>query len=150
MNVVAFKRSEKSLPDGWSAAELQKVVGACAGAMAKGEISGWEVGAAENGDPQVYVLGPPPDYDCVLCISRVGGQYVIEDGRGGVVYESDGLMQLAEQAVAALRRNRAAIVARIAVAWIAVREAFEEKTEALMAEPLELFGHVAPQLASLV
>lgn len=150
MTVVEFRRHAKPLPEGWSAAELQTVVGACAGPLAKGEVSGWEIGAADNGEPQVYVLGPPPDYDCVLCISRIGGQYVIEDGRGCVVYESDGLVHLAEQAAAVLRRSRTAIVARIAVAWIAVREAIEEKTEALMAEPLELLGHVAPQLVSLI
>jgi hypothetical protein len=35
------------------------------------------------------------------------------------------------------------------VAWAALREAFEEKTEAVMAEPIELLTHIAPQLAAL-
>ena len=58
-------------------------------------------------------------------------------------------MLLAEQATAALRRRGQAIVARVAVVWCALREAFEEKTEVMMAEPIELLTHVAPQLATL-
>ena len=37
-------------------------------------------GTTEHGDPQVYLIGPPPDYDCILSISRLGRLYVIEDG----------------------------------------------------------------------
>jgi hypothetical protein len=74
---------------------------------------------------------------------------VIEDGNGRVLFEHDDPMLLAEQATAALRRRKAAIVARIAVAWCALREAIEEKTEALAAEPMELLTHIAPQLAAL-
>ena len=76
------------------------------------------------------LLGPPPDYDCILSISRLGRLYVIEDGHGRVLFEHDNPMLLAEQATAALRRRKASLVARIAVAWCALREAFEEKTEA--------------------
>ena len=74
---------------------------------------------------------------------------MIEDGAGRVLFEHDNPMLLVEQATAALRRRKAALVARIAVAWCALREAFEEKTEAMMAEPIELLTHVAPQLAAL-
>ena len=42
-----------------------------------------------------------------------------------------------------------AATARIAVAWCALREAVEEKTEAMMAEPMEILTHLAPQLATL-
>ena len=149
MSVLKFQRVETPLPEGWRSEELHRVASACAGAIAKGEASGWEIGATENGDPQVYVLGPPPDYDCLLCISRLGRHYVVEDGSGRVVYEHGNLMLLAEQATAVLRRRKTAIMARIAVAWCAVREAIEEKTEAMMAEPIEVLSHVAPQLAAL-
>ncbi|MCX7311451.1 MAG: hypothetical protein NTV56_06925 [Alphaproteobacteria bacterium] len=74
---------------------------------------------------------------------------MIEDGTGRVLYEHDSPMLLAEQAATALRRRRTALVARIAVAWCALREAFEEKTEAMMAEPMELLTHLAPQFAAL-
>jgi hypothetical protein len=150
MNVVEFSRSPKLIAQGWRTDELQRVANACAGSVAKGEVSGWELGETEAGDPQVYVIGPPPNYECILCISRIGRHYIIEDGNGQVVFENGSFAVLAEQAVAALSRRKTAIVARIAIAWCAIREAIEEKTEALMAEPLEVLTHVAPQLASLV
>jgi len=149
MTVVQFPGAMKHLPDVWQSAELQQFIAVSANSIAAGEASGWEVGATETGDPQVFLLGPPPDYDCILCISRLGRTYVIEDGMGRVLYEHDNPMLLAEQAAAALRRRKTAIVARVAVAWCALREAFEEKTEAMMAEPIELLSHVAPQLAVL-
>ena len=149
MTVVQFPGAMKHLPDVWQSAELQQFIAVSENSIAAGEASGWEVGATETGDPQVFLLGPPPDYDCILCISRLGRTYVIEDGMGRVLYEHDNPMLLAEQAAAALRRRKTAIVARVAVAWCALREAFEEKTEAMMAEPIELLSHVAPQLAVL-
>jgi hypothetical protein len=149
MNVVKFPRLTTQAADGWQSAELQQFLAVSANAIAAGEASGWEVGVTENGDPQVFLLGPPPDHDCILCISRLGRLYVIEDGAGRVLYEHDNPMLLVEHATAALRRRKAAIVAHVAVAWCALREAFEEKTEAMMAEPMELLTHIAPQLAAL-
>lgn len=149
MTVVKFPRAIDRMPDGWRAAELQQFIAVSANAISSGEASGWEVGATECGDPQVFLIGPAPDYDCILSISRLGRHYVIEDGVGRVLFEHDNPMHLAEQATAALRRRKAALVARVAVAWCALREAFEEKTDAIMAEPIELLTHIAPQLAAL-
>ena len=149
MSVVQFSRAAAQVPNGWQSAELQQVMAVSAGAIAVGEASGWEVGSTERGDPQIYLVGPPPDYDCILCISRLGSRYVIEDGSGRVLFEHDNPMLLAEQATAALRRRKAAIVARIAVAWCALRDAVEEKTEALMAEPMEVLTHFGPQVGML-
>lgn len=150
MNIVEFSRTQKPVVEGWRNEEVQRVVNACAGSLANGEVSGWEVGETENGDPQIYVIGPPPDYDCMLCISRLGRHYIIEDGHGRVVFEHGNLMLLAEQATAVLRRRKAAVITRIAIAWVAIREAIEEKTEAMMAEPIEVLSHFAPQIAALV
>lgn len=149
MTVLKFPRRLGPLPQGWQPAELQQVVGACAGAVSTGEASGWEVGTTERGDPQLYLIGPPPAYECILCISRVDRRYVIEDGNGILLFEHDNPMLLAEQAIAALRRRKGAIVARIAVAWCALQEAFEEKTDALTAESTELLASISPQLAAL-
>jgi len=149
MNVVKFPRVTTRAADGWQSAELQQFLAVSANAIAAGEASGWEVDVTENADPQVFLLGPPPDYDCILCISRLGRLYVIEDGTGRVLFEQDNPMLLAEQATAALRRHKATIVARVTVAWCALREAFEEKTEAMMAEPMELLSHIAPPLGVL-
>ena len=143
MNVVKFPARSQVVPAGWQQDELQQIVAACSGSVATGEASGWEVGVTEHGDPQVYLIGPPPDYDCILCISRIGPRYVIEDGNGRVLLEHDDTLLLAEQALAALRRRKAALLARVAVGWYAVREAFEEKIEALGAEPMEVLTHLA-------
>jgi hypothetical protein len=147
--VVKFPRPNERLPHGWQNDELQQIVAACSGSVSAGEASGWDIGVTDSGDPQVYLIGPPPDYDCILCISRVGRHYVIEDGRGRVLLEHDSPMLLAEQALAALRRRKVALLAQVAVVWHAFREAFEEKTEALTGEPMEVLVHLAPQLAAL-
>jgi len=147
--VVKFPDRAPPLPEGWQADDMQKVIAACSSAVAVGEASTWEIGVTELGDPQVYLMGSPPDYNCILCISRVGRRFVIEDGEGHVLVEQDSPRQLAEQALTALRRRKAALLAKVAVAWHAFREAFEEKTEALTGETMEALVHLAPQLAAL-
>jgi hypothetical protein len=149
MNVVEFPQAERC-PRGWQASEVNAVVGACAGSIAAGDASGYETGSTELGDPQLYVIGPAPDYDCILCISRLGRLYVLEDGAGTVLFEHDSLTLLAQEVRVALRRRKADIVARMAVLWCGVREFFEEKVEPMLAEPVEVLTHVAPQLAALV
>src|SRR5262245_32921899 len=148
MNVVKFPPVAMQATDCWRAAELQQFLTVSSGAIAAGEASGWDVGVTERGDPQVFLVGPPPNYDCILSISRLGRLYVIEDGAGRVLFEHDNPMLLTEQATAALRHRKTAIIARVAVAWCALREAFEEKAEAIT-EPIELLSHIAPQLAAL-
>jgi len=148
MNVVRFPRATAA-SDGWRAAELQRFLAVWTEAIAAGQASGWEVGATECGDPQIFLIGPLPDYSCIMSISRLGHLYVIEDGAGRVLYEHDNLMLLAEQAAAAFRNRKAAVLAHITVAWFALRKAVEEKTEALMAEPMELLAQVAPPLVAL-
>jgi hypothetical protein len=149
MTVVSFQGRRAPAGEGWQAAELQQFIAVSANAIAAGEASGWESASTERGDPQLFLIGPPPDFDCILSISRLGGTYVIEDGAGRVLFEQHGTQRLAEQAAAALRRRKAALVARVAVAWCALREVFEEKTEAMMAEPMDILAHIAPQLAAL-
>ena len=149
MNVVPFPHRLPAAPHGWQQDELQQIVSACSGSVSVGEASGWEIGVTDHGDPQVYLIGPRPDYDCILCISRIGRNYVIEDGQGRVLVEHASPVLLAEQALSALRARKAALVAKVAIVWHAFREAFEEKTEALTAEPMEVLVHLAPQLAAL-
>lgn len=150
MSVIPFVRREQLAPAGWRQAELRAVIDACAEPIARGDLSACQQGATEAGDPQLYVLGPAPDHDCYLCISRLGHNYVLEDGRGRILFEHDALEVLAEQVRGALSRKKAGILARLMVAWVAAREAFEEKVEPAMAEPIEVVSHVAPQLAALI
>src|SRR5262245_29478731 len=147
MNVVAFPGRWR--PAGWTAVELKQVVAGVAPSCASGKAVVWEVGATEAGDPQFYLIGPPPDHDCVLCVSRLGSLYVLEDGAGRILHEHDSLRALAESMRSYLRTRKAAIVARVALIWYAAREIFEEKVEAMLGESEDLLVHVAPQLAAL-
>jgi len=133
----------------WHAAELARIKETLAPHLGRGEAGGWEVDATELGDPQFYLLGPPPEEDCILCISRLGSLYVLEDGNGKVLFEHNSLVVLAEQARATLQHKKAQIVARLTVMWCALRELFEEKLEPIIGESEELIAHVAPQLVAL-
>ena len=147
MSVVEFPL-KRSRQDGWSASEFKQVVAGVAPSVESGEAVGWDVGTTEAGDPQFYLLGPAPDHDCILCISRLGSLYVLEDGAGEIVSEHVSLQALAETARSFLRARKAAIVARAALVWYAVREIFEEKMEAMLGEGEDLLVHFAPQLAA--
>ena len=149
MSVIQFPRLPDGLPQGWQTGELTKLTHACAASLPSGAIGGWEVGATEYGDPQLYLLGPAPEDECILSISRLGRLYVLEDGRGRVLFENDNLMLLAEQTCTALRRKKAQILAQLAVCWCAVRELLEEKVESVLAEPMEVISHFAPHFAAL-
>jgi hypothetical protein len=151
MKVVQFP-AQPAISSGreWHSGEVQSVVEACAASISRGDISGWAIGSTESGDPQLYLLGPEPDHECVLCISRLGRLYVLEDGQGHVVFEHDAMTILAEQVRGTLRRQRSSIAARAVTAWLAIKETFEERVEPVLAEPAEVFAHVAPQLAALV
>jgi hypothetical protein len=148
MTIIPFPRCAPQVSEGWQNDELQQIIAACSGSVAAGEASSWEIGVTDEGDPQVYLIGPPPDFDCILCISRLGRNYVIEDGHGRVLLEQDGPMLFAEQAIAALRRRKELLLAKVAIVWQAFRNAFEEKTTEL-AESMEVLTHLAPQLTAL-
>jgi hypothetical protein len=150
MKLLQFpSRSAEGSPREWQSVELQQVVDACAASISRGEIGGWEVGTTEAGDPQLYLLGPAPDHDCVLCVSRLGRLYVLEDGQGRIVFEHDAMGLLAKEVSGVLRRKKAGLVARALVAWLAIKETFEERVEPMLAEPSEILAHVAPQFAAL-
>ena len=85
-------------PDG-GPAELKTIVESLTPqALGSGQPGGWDVGVTEIGDPQFYLLGPPPHDECILCISRLGRVYVLEDGAGTLLFEHNSLVVLAEQA----------------------------------------------------
>jgi len=149
MSVVEFPAG-RSRPGGWTAAELKQVVAGVGRSLETGEAVTWEVGTTETGDPQFYLIGPPPDHDCILCVSRLGSLYVLEDGTGRLLFEHVSLRALAQAARSFLHAKKAAFVARAALVWCAVRELFEEKVEAILGESEDLLVHVAPQLAALV
>ena len=80
MSVVAFERKQDS--GEWSEKELKTLVAALGAAMAPGTGREWETGMTEKGDAQFYLLGPLPEQACELCVSRIDGRYILEDGVG--------------------------------------------------------------------
>jgi hypothetical protein len=151
MNVVRFPlQPSTEASGGWRNAELQRLTSACAAYIPSGQASGWEYGETERGDPQLYLLGPGPEQDCILSVSRLGRLYVLEDGNGQVIFEHENIVLLAEQVTTALRSKKQAILSQLAITWWSVREFYEEKVEPAMAEPMEAFSHFALHVGAIV
>ena len=149
MNVVAFKSRPDEDTGHWRNDELQQLVGIFAAHAAKGDAGDWATGLTEAGDPQFYLLDAAGTQDCLLCISRLGRDYILEDGKGHVVCENDNLARVAETANRmSFGSSGLGIAARLGLVWIALRHHYEEKIEPLFAEPMELLTHVFPQLAA--
>lgn len=135
---------------GWRPVELTRIVDAIGPEVASRNVAGWDVDTTEEGDPQFYVLTGPPENDCVLCISRIGTTYVLEDGQGRILCERDDLKLVTEAAKKHLRRGRFGLVPRVLAVWIALRTSVEEKIDGLLVESEELLVHIAPQIAAII
>jgi hypothetical protein len=147
MSVVEFERRQDS--GVWTETELNTVVAALHNAIAPATGRTWETGVTENGDVQFYLLGPRPEQACELCVSRVGGRYVLEDGSGRLLFEHRNLDLVVLHAKAALSPVSRFVVRAIMV-WCALRNTIQEKFEPVLVEGEELLVHVAPQLAAFV
>ena len=143
MNVVAFER--KFVAGAWSEAELNAIAGALGG-LREGD---WETGLTEAGDAQLYLLGPRPDQACELCVSRIGGRYILEDGAGRLLFEHRSLPLVAMHARTTLRVTRWPLVARIVVVWCTIRDLIHDRIEPMLGESEELLACL-PQFAALV
>ena len=146
MSVVAFER--KPVTCVWSESELNTIVAALSAALAPATGRQWETGTTENGDAQFYLLGPLPDQACELCVSRIGGRYILEDGVGRLLFEHRSLPLVALHARAAVRSSRQWLVARAMVLWCMTRQMIHEKVEPLLTESEDLLAQLAPQLAA--
>ena len=144
MTVVLFER--KLIAGPWSDAELNVVAGALGG-LCNGD---WDTGLTETGDAQLYLLGPRPDQACELCVSRVGGRYILEDGTGRLLFEHCSLPLVAMHARSALRITRWSLVGRIVVVWCTIRAAIHDRVEPLLGESEELLAQLTPQLTAFV
>lgn len=146
MTVVAFER--KPGAGLWCETELDTLVAALNIAIASDDGRGWETGMTEKGDPQFYLLGPLPDQACELCVSRIGGRYILEDGSGRLLFEHQSLALVALHARAAVRSRHGWLVARAVLLWCTIRHMIHDKVEPLLTEGEELFVELAPQLAA--
>lgn len=146
MSVVAFEH--KPVTGGWSESELNTIVAALNAALAPATGREWETGTTENGDAQFYLLDSLPDQACELCVSRIGGRYILEDGSGRLLFEHRSLPLVAQHARAAVNYRHWSLVARAVLLSFTVRHTVQEKVEPLLIEGEELFVHLAPQLAA--
>jgi hypothetical protein len=143
MSVVAFERKQ----DGgeWSEKELSTLVAALGAAIGSGRE--WETGMTEQGDAQFYLLGPLPEQACELCVSRIGGRYILEDGSGRLLFEHRNLELVALHAKAAVPSTSWLMVRAITL-WCAIRNTIHEKVDPLLVEGEELLVQFVPQLAA--
>ena len=149
MSVVEVPRRTAAAPSDWRPDEWQALV-ALFRPDAKSAGIAWDVGSTERGDPQFYLLGPAPDHECVLCVSRLAQGYVLEDGAGRILGEAPSLDQFAEQAARAVMHGGRSLIARMTLLVCAIRLTIEEKLEPLFEESQELLVRVAPQMAAFV
>ena len=144
MSVVAFERTQET--GVWSERELNTICAALQAALAPSTGRAWETGTTERGDVQFYLLGPLPDQACELCISRIAGRYILEDGSGRLLFEHRNLDLVALHARAAVPSTSRLMVKAITL-WCAIRSAVHDKLELIM-ESEELLVQIAPQLAA--
>jgi hypothetical protein len=150
MTVVPFAPHSNHPGGLWHADEMSQLLSIYAAHEAQGEASDWDTGETERKDPQFYILSGQPGLDCVISITRIGHEYVLEDGHGYVVAEDSSLSVIADRAVRmTCGVRKSSFLAQIGLAWIAAREFLEEEVEPLMAEPVEVATHFFPQLAAL-
>ena len=147
MSVVEFERRQDT--GVWTEAELNSMVAALHTAIAPATGRIWETGVTEKGDAQFYLLGPRPEQTCELCVSRIGGRYVLEDGSGRLLFEHRNLDLVVLHAKAALSPV-SRLVVRAIMMWCVLRNTIQEKFEPVLVEGEELLVHVAPQLAAFV
>ena len=147
MSVVAFERKQDS--GEWSKKELSTLVAALGAVSRAGRE--WETGMTEKGDAQFYLLGPLPDQACELCVSRIGGRYILEDGSGRLLFEHRNLERVALHAKAHAKAavpSTSWLMVRAITLWCAIRSTLHEKVEPLLVEGEELFVEFVPQLAA--
>jgi hypothetical protein len=144
MSVIAFER--KTVTGVWSESELNTILAALNVALAPSTGRAWETGTTETGDVQFYLLGSLPDQACELCVSRIGGRYILEDGSGRLLFEHRNLDLVALHARAAIPSMRWLMVRAIMV-WCAIRNAVHERLEPMMTESEELLVQFAPLAA---
>ena len=148
-NVVAFHAPER--PPCWRQEELQQLVQLYSAHGSRGGKASWSTGQTETADPQFYIVGEAPELDCLMCVTRIGRLYVLEDGGGSVVAEDVRLERITKAAAKMLaRRGRLSFVARSLIGLCAFRAVLDQKIELMLAESMEHVSRFAPQLAALV
>ena len=141
MSVIEFPKPARD----WCSDELHRLV-----TLADAARFSWGTGTTERGEAQFYVLGPAPEHECVLCVSRLAQGYVLEDGTGRLIGEAPTLDRFAVEAARAAIRGGRSFVSRVLVAWITLRLTIEERLEPIVEESEEVLARYAPQIAAFI
>jgi hypothetical protein len=145
MNVIAFKPKSSE----WHQSELDSLLDVLSPVFSLHGASGWDVDHTEAQDPQFYLLGPKPEQECILCVSRVGHIYIVSDGEGRHIVDVGNVEALSGHVQGLLNRCGARTLAKLTLIWCAARQAFHDKIEPLLTDSDEVLVHFAPQLAAL-
>lgn len=141
MSVIDFPKPTRE----WRPEELQQLV-----SIADAAALSWDTGTTERGEPQFYVLGPAPDRDCLLCVSRLAQGYVLQDGVGRLIGEAPSLDRFTVEAARSAVRLGRSFMSRMIVGWLTLRLTMEERLEPIIEESEELLARFAPQIAAFV
>jgi hypothetical protein len=133
----------------WRQSELDAILNAVSPVFELRGASSWEVSNTEHGEPQFYLLGPKPDQECILCISRLGQTYIVNDGEGHHIVDLSDLKALTAQVQGLLKHGATRALSKVVVVWCGAKQVFHDKFDPLFAEGEELLIHVAPQIAAL-
>jgi hypothetical protein len=147
MSVVAFPGRGRRGASDWSSEELDRLI---ALSREAGPETSFAIGRTERGDPQFYLLGPAPAHACMLCVSRLGRCYVLEDGAGHLLGEVPSLDRFALEAARAALRGSRSFLARVTLILMTLRLTVEEKLEPILDESEELAARFALQLVAWV
>ena len=109
----------------------------------------WNFGETDAGDPQLYLLASDPDESCVACVSRVRSEYVLEDGKGGLLATEGNLDDLVARAAEVFPLRRRIPLSTRAFLAVCAWRAFMDQKMAALEETLEVLGRVVPPLAAL-
>lgn len=143
MRVVSTARSLDRGQHGWTADELAELMRLYSSQSCRRGVS-WATAVTELGDPQFFLVGPEPEADCVLAISRLNGRYVLEDGEAHPVCDGAALADVVKEAQRMLpRRFKPSLVARALVPFACIKAFVDEKLEPLVPDSIEVLLPIA-------
>jgi hypothetical protein len=128
---------------GWTTDEFEELMRLYSSQACRRNVS-WSTAMTEPGDPQFFLIGPEPEADCVLAISRLRGKYVLEDGEARPLCEGRVLSDVVQEAQRMLpRRFKPSLVARLLVPLACIRAFIDEKIEPLVPDSIEVLLPIA-------
>lgn len=134
----------------WRRAELATILEALTPLFTKGHASAWDAAKTDRSEPQFYLLGPLPGQECILCISRIGETYIVEDGEGRLIADCGNMQMLGAQLRGIFGQGAMRMIAKLLACWCGAKQFVHDTAEPLVEEGEALLSHLTPQLAAMV